>query len=383
MKRIIAIAFYTVFAISLLQAQQRKMSVSKRSDTVNSEQRVALIIGNSAYKIAPLLNPINDAKDMEQALSSFGFDTIYKENLTNSDMKKAIRDFGERIRNGGVGFFYYAGHGIQVNGHNYLIPIEAVINNEYEVEYESVDIGLVLAQMEEAETRLNVVILDACRNNPFTRSFRSTKRGLASTDPLKGTLIAYATAPGAVASDGDTRNGLYTQELLNAMRIPGLKLEDVFKRVRIAVQRKTASKQIPWETSSLIEDFYFLKQEAPDAKSSVPDAPSLTHKLLFGIWAAQGDAFTETINGKPIFYEFSAGGKVKRRTLDNSYSELRDYMDWYQIGDIIHIFWYDNTSKNKVRQEYQGKIKMDRVEGLITETDTGKTRPYVLLKVLQ
>ncbi len=125
-------------------------------------------------------------------------------------MKRAIRAFGERLRNGGVGLFYYAGHGVQVNGINYLVPVNAEVNSEEEVEYECIDVGFVIAQAASAENRMTIVILDACRNNPFARSFRSALRGLAPVDAPSGTLIAYATAPGSVASDGNARNGLYT-----------------------------------------------------------------------------------------------------------------------------------------------------------------------------
>lgn len=236
------------------QTDSRGMRVEQGSQT---ERRVALVIGNSAYKDSPLLNPVNDAKAMAQTLRSLRFEVLYGENLSQNDMKRNIRAFGEKIRNGGVGLFYYAGHGIQIRGINYLIPVGATIVSEEEVEYESVDVGLVLAQMAAARNQLNIVILDACRNNPFARSFRSAEKGLASIDAPSGTLLAYATAPGSVASDGEGANGLYTQELLKNMRLPGASIEKVFKQVRIGVQDKTQGKQVPWESSSLVGDFYF------------------------------------------------------------------------------------------------------------------------------
>jgi hypothetical protein len=236
------------------QTQPRGMRVQQGPQ---AERRIALVIGNSAYKDSPLLNPVNDARAMAHALRNLGFEVLYGENLPQNDMKRNIRAFGEKIRTGGVGLFYYAGHGIQIRGINYLIPVGAMITKEEEVEYESVDIGLVLAQMEAARNQLNIVILDACRNNPFARSFRSAQKGLASIDAPSGTLLAYATAPGSVASDGDGENGLYTQEILKNMRLPGVSIEQVFKQVRIGVQDKTQGKQVPWESSSLVGDFYF------------------------------------------------------------------------------------------------------------------------------
>lgn len=240
------------------------------------ERRVALVIGNGAYDVGPLRNPTNDARDVAKALTQIGFEVIHKENLTQNEMKRAIRGFGEKLRGGGVGLFYFAGHGIQVNGQNYLIPVGATINSEHEVEYESVDLGLVLAQMENAQNELNLLILDACRNNPFARSFRSSNRGLAPIIAPSGTLIAYATAPGSVASDGSGVNGLYTEALLVALRVPGLKIEDVFKRVRVALEEKTGGKQVPWESTSLTGDFYFIKTEnavTPIDSSSSPPIP--------------------------------------------------------------------------------------------------------------
>ena len=240
------------------RGQDRGMEVAKSRSEAQSSRRFALIIGNGSYKFSPLQNPQTDAKDMAQALAGFGFEVFCKTDLGQNEMKQAIRTFGERIRQGGTGLFYYAGHAVQVDGRNYLIPVGAEISHEHEVEYEAVDVGFLISQMQEARNQLNIVILDACRNNPFSRKFRSTNDGLASINAPSGTLIAYATAPGSVASDGEGKNGLYTQELLKAMRQPALKIEDVFKRVRSGVQNLTGGMQVPWESSSLVGDFYFL-----------------------------------------------------------------------------------------------------------------------------
>jgi hypothetical protein len=241
-------------------------------EDANSERRVALVIGNGVYETAALKNPVNDAQDMARVLRELRFDVIYKENLNQNDMKRAVRAFGEKLRGGGVALFYYAGHGVQVRGVNYLVPVNAKVENEEEVEYECVDAGFVLAQMESARNRMNIVILDACRNNPFARTFRSASRGLAQMDAPSGTLIAYATTPGSVASDGNARNGLYTQELLKHIRTPGLSVEEAFKRVRISVRNLTQGKQTPWESSSLIGDFYFIGAKAATASDRVPAA---------------------------------------------------------------------------------------------------------------
>ena len=255
---IISAVGYGLSILPLKQAAAQQGDRGMRVQQVTpAERRVALVIGNGAYKDSPLMNPVNDARDMAAALRGMGFEVIFGENLSQTDMKRNIHAFGEKIRNGGVGLFYYAGHGIQVRGSNYLIPVDATITSEEEVEYESVNAGQLLSQMAAARNRLNIVILDACRNNPFARSFRSAEKGLASIDAPSGTLIAYATAPGSVASDGAGRNGLYTQELLKYMKQPDVGIEQLFKQVRAAVRSRTEGKQTPWESSSLEGDFYF------------------------------------------------------------------------------------------------------------------------------
>jgi hypothetical protein len=238
-----------------------------------AENRVALVIGNGAYATSPLKNPTNDAQDMAAALRGVGFDVIHRENVGRSEMRAAIREFSKKIRQGGVGLFYFAGHGVQVNERNYLIPVGANIEQEYEVADEAVDADSVLRAMGHAENHLNIIILDACRNNPFARSFRSVERGLAKMSAPKGSLVSYATAPGDVAADGEGRNGLYTKYLLEAMQVPGIRLEQVFKQVRINVSGDTAGGQVPWEESSLTGDFYFRPGTAV-AAAPVATAPA-------------------------------------------------------------------------------------------------------------
>ena len=174
-----------------------------------------------------------------------GFDVTLLEDVSQTQMKRAIDRFGKKLRDGGVGLFYFSGHGMQVNGRNYLIPVNANVEAEEDVEYESVDAGRVLAKMESARNGMNLVILDACRNNPLARSFRNAAQGLATLNAPSGTFISYATAPGSVASDGSGQNGLYTGELVRHMKTAGLKLEEVFKRVRADVQDQSGDKQVP------------------------------------------------------------------------------------------------------------------------------------------
>ncbi len=220
-----------------------------------TEQRTALVIGNSAYETGPLRNPANDAADMAQALKELGFNVVLKKNVRHQEMEEAIEDFGKKLRRGGVGLFYFAGHGVQVGGVNYLMPIGTKINKESDVKHRAVSAEKILDEMAYANNGLNIVILDACRDNPFARSMRSTSRGLAiiSSAP-EGTFISYATGAGQTAQDGDGRNSPYTAALLKNIKKPGLPIERVFKQVRVELSRQ---KQTPWELSSLKGEFYF------------------------------------------------------------------------------------------------------------------------------
>jgi formylglycine-generating enzyme required for sulfatase activity len=235
-----------------------------------SETRVALVIGNGAYAKGRLKNPPNDARAMAGALREAGFAVQEAIDADKVRMQRAIRDFGKRLKeSGGVGLFYYAGHGVQVGGRNFLIPLgaETEVEGEADVDIFCIDAENVLRQMEEAGARINIVILDACRDNPFSRSFRrDAVGGLAEITAPSGTFIAYATDPGKTASDGEGENGLYTQELLARMRQPGLRIEDVFNLAGAEVERKSGKRQQPWISSKLRGSFYF-KPPTEAAKS--------------------------------------------------------------------------------------------------------------------
>ncbi|MEK7833697.1 MAG: caspase family protein [Acidobacteriota bacterium] len=232
-----------------------------------SEQRIALVIGNADYKESKLTNPVNDARDMAAALRGVGFEVLTGEDLSLREMEDKVRVFGQRLRQGGVGIFYYAGHGTQVNGANYLIPINADIQSPTDFKYKALEVGYVLGMMEEARNRLNVVILDACRNNPFRSFARSSSGGLAGITSAPGQIyISYATAANSTASDGSGRNGLFTGELLKQLSQPGQTLQQVFMNVRREVRRKTEGQQVPFEYSSVEEDFYFV----PPKPSTTP-----------------------------------------------------------------------------------------------------------------
>lgn len=233
------------------------------------EGRVALVIGNADYKGERLDNPVNDATSLSNALRRLGFKVDIMTNANRRQMSEAINRFADKLKRNQVGFFYFSGHGAQVNGENYLIPIDAQVENERDIKYATVHIGEVLDAMADAKNSVNIVIIDACRNNPFARSWRSGTRGLAPIHAAQGMIIAYSTAPGNLASDGPAGgNSPFMKHLVSQMLIPGLPVEQVFKKVRKDVQSETGGKQMPWESSSLIGDFSFN----PSTKLAAPPA---------------------------------------------------------------------------------------------------------------
>lgn len=228
------------------------------TEQFSTGRRVALVIGNSRYESAGVLrNPVNDARDIAAVLRDLGFEVILRTDSDLRMMEEAVDEFYTTIQQGSVGVFYFAGHGVQAAGENYLLPIDANIQVERDLPYESLPLARVVGRMEAAENDINIVILDACRNNPFASSVRSLQRGLATVDAATGFFIAYATAPGNVADDGQGRNGTFTAALLNHIRTSNITVEQLFKRVRAQVSSATNSQQIPWTSSSLIGEFAF------------------------------------------------------------------------------------------------------------------------------
>ena len=251
------------FVLLLLLIVPTSWAQERAIRPVETNVRQALVIGNSKYThTGPLRNPANDAEAISSTLKQLGFNVMTLTDADQRQMDQAIRKFGADLRgSNGVGLFYFAGHGMQIEGENYLLPTDINPSNEFDVTYDAVPVGKLLGQMEVAGNGMNVVILDACRNNPFARSFRSSSRGLAQVIAPTGSFISYATAPGDVAADGEGDNGLFTEKLLQHMITPGLRLEEVFKRVRADVQQDSSNKQVPWDSSSVTGDFFFVPAE--------------------------------------------------------------------------------------------------------------------------
>lgn len=235
-------------------------------------KRVALVIGNSSYVNVPLKNPKNDATDIGAALKRLAFDVDVQTDVDKRQMLKAICSFADKLKRADIGFFFYAGHGIQVGGANYLIPVGTNVKSAADVEFEGVHAGRILSKMEEAGNSLNVVVLDACRNNPFRGLFRSTEQGLAQMHAPVGSIIAYATSPGSVAHDGKGRNGIFTKHLLKALPQQELTVRDVFDQAGLAVMDDTERAQVPWVHSSPMEPIY-LAGGNPEEVPRVSDPP--------------------------------------------------------------------------------------------------------------
>jgi hypothetical protein len=233
---------------------------------IDGKRRIALIVGNSNYKSCTGLgaNPLNDAQDMKNALIASGFSVLEYEDVSYQKFKEVINDFGDSLKQDAVGLFFYAGHAVQSKGANYLLPVDANPKKENDIVAQGVNLDDILGKMEDANCSLNLIFLDACRDNPFkTGESRSIKAsGLAVTDAPIGSLVAYSTSPGKGAYNGTGRNGLYTEELLRNIQTQDLKLEEVLKRTRISVIEKSkqyGEAQVPWDHSSLTGDFYFKR----------------------------------------------------------------------------------------------------------------------------
>jgi hypothetical protein len=251
-----------------------------------AEKRIALVIGNSAYRsVTPLDNPARDAVLMAETLSAVGFALVggrAQLDLDKSAMDNAVQNFGRQVQGADVALFYYAGHGVQVAGANYLVPVNANPTREADVDFQMTDVNLVLRQMQGAGTRLNLVILDACRNNPFgARGLRGADGGLAQMRAPEGTLISYATQPGNVAQDGSDGHSPYTRALAATIKLQGLDIFQAFNQVGLAVKRETGGTQQPWVSSSPIDgSFYFVAPPAQGAPQLAIAQPPATPESL-------------------------------------------------------------------------------------------------------
>lgn len=309
--------------------------------------RNALVIGNSRYRNSPLLNPINDAKAVADRLTQSGFEVTVKFDLSKNEFMRAFDDFGKDLAtNKGVGLFYFAGHGAQLNWSNFLIPVDAEIKTASEMKDQAVDISKLLYRLHAAKNPVNIVILDACRDNPFGLNNILIEKGLSQIDAPVGTLLAYATAPGNVASDGERSNGLYTEYLLHEMEIPGEKIEDVFKRARHKVRRASEGRQVPWESTSLEDDFYLL--------------PPLARK---------GDSDPDI--DKQYAEELALWESVKASTNPES---IESYITKYPTGQFSELAMF--KIERMLAQQGQQVVRSKNTSSTPFSAGTARVRPY-------
>ncbi len=326
-----------------------------------AESRTALVIGNADYADSPLNNPVNDAKAITELLKNNGFRVISALDADQRRMETTINEFATLLAvNKGIGVFYYSGHGLQVDGENYLIPIDAAITDETDVKYKAIDAGQVLGKMEAAKNNLNIVILDACRVNPWLRGRGSNYRGLA-TMQAHGTLIAYATAPNSIASDGNEEdtNGLYTKHLVKAMQTPGWEVEKMFKQVGIAVENESKGEQSPWYHSSLRGEFCFGGCETHSTPIEPPiPSPATTQTQVPGQYP---EASTRYLNDSDLEKKSTKELKIMRNEIFARHGylfepgDMKDYFtkqSWYQpksadVGSLLSPIEQANIQRIK------------------------------------
>lgn len=343
---------------------------------VVAAKRVALVIGNASYKFVPVLsNPINDAALIEFALRGAGFEVIRKDNLDQQGMKLALIEFSRTLKQGAeAGMFYYAGHGIEVDGKNYLVPIDSNMQSKDEADVYNFDVNNFMAMMENSGVPFNIMVLDACRNNPF-RGLRATGGGLAPMRAPVGSYVAYATAPGSVAADGDGKNSPFTQALAAAIAVPGLALEEVFKQTRTKVRATTNGAQVPYDSSAIEGNFYFT---APGELSALKAPPELDrNSLAKSAFDAAGDDinmlktvvsdFADTTWGKLAAGKISSEKERKIAVLKPKEDSRPD------TGmDALKAAGENRETLQIVAREYEGtiwgKIALDRIQKLDEKT---------------
>lgn len=359
--RCILLLLPLLFQLSSALAADAKAGPSALgAQTRATEPRVALIIGNGNYAEASLAHPVNDARAIADTLPRMGFHVTRKENASQKEIYEALLVFGGKLRHEGVGLFYFAGHGIQLKGRNFLIPSGVAIKREDDVPRLAVEVSHVVETMESAKNRLNMIIMDASHDNPLARRIKSGDAGLAQMEAPVGSMIAFAAAPNSVSIDGKGQHSFYAQHLLANLSQPGLKVEEVFQRVRAGVSKDTAGRQIPWESLSLIGDFYFhlsdvssqLAGKRGDVKK--PEVEQLYRKASSGDVAALQELKSLAAAGNPS----------AQTSLGNMYfaglGVAQDYVEavkWYRmaaeqgnaIGQNLLGFMYENgqgVSKN-------------------------------------
>jgi hypothetical protein len=328
--------------------------------------KVALVLGNSKYKEAPLKNAANDAKAMADALKACGFDVTLKVDGGKADMAAAVQAYVQTLTaKKCIGLFYYAGHGIQLAWRNYMLPVDADLDTIADIQKQGVEVNALMEGLTKAANPMNIVILDACRDNPFGKLKGVDQKGLSQMDAPNNTIISYATAPGNVASDGDGANGLYTENLLREVKVKEAKVEDVFKRVRLNVRKRSNGAQVPWDSSSLEDDFYFLP---PDKLKKLSETESEAEfKVQLAIWERIKDSrnaddffsFLEKYPSGPISEQAQfrldqlQKPKVEVAPAANGIKVLPSGTNRYATGDVLTYEVLNRTTGSKTRSVWR------------------------------
>lgn len=353
--------------------------------------KVALVIGNGAYKDAPLKNPSNDALDMNESLTELGFRVFKHVDATAKEMDEALRKFTEELSKNEVGLVFFAGHGMQIEGENYLTAVDTDFSSEIDAKFSSLPLNKVIECMDKSANKTDIIMLDACRDNPYDRNWRSaSSRTLAPVYAPRGMIICYATSPGQVASDGLGPNGPYTSAFLRHVKTPNLPIEDLFKRVRKTLSSTTKDKQISWEHTSLMGDFYFSHSLLSDElipsyseealkdskfKASSPTAKSLIRDLKSHNWYTQnpvaqklknGDLARFTIDelfvlGRNI-YQAACGNATELiqvvKCLESSLGTLDQKVSYHILNGMLYEIYFDSKGRfrDRKKSEYYNEV---------------------------
>ena len=340
--RLLAIVLAMLFAA---------VSTPVRADSTSVvSERMALVIGNSAYPKAPLVNPANDARAMAALLRQAGFNVSEASDTSQAQLSEAVAKFGQAIKDPKVkfGLFYYAGHGLQLEWKNYLVPVSADVRSAADVKAKAVDVSQLLTYMEQAKGRSFLVILDACRDDPFAGLYKPSAAGLSQFDAPAGSLLAFATAPGKVAQDGVGSNGLYTANLLREFSRRGVRLEDAFKRVRLSVRMASNGTQIPWESTSLEEDIFLFPIE--QKKLSEAEQDQLLNEELANWQRVRGSRDSKQLAGFIAQYPSGSASELAQARLSRLLNEIA-----VQDGDKQRLAALE-AEREEARREAQNKI---------------------------
>lgn len=330
--------------------------------------KVALVIGNAAYKASPLRNPENDARDFAKSLKGFGFTVIERTNLTTKQIGPMLREFRSKIVPGSVAVIFYAGHGLQIKGENYLPTVDADIQGEEDVPHQSLSTRQLMEVLAESGTRMNLVFLDACRNNPYSRRFRSTTRGLSRENAPSGTLISFATRPGSEAADGEGRNGLYTSVLLQQLKQADQPIEQVLKKVVTGVKLASNGQQEPWIEGSIEGDFCFGEcgSSSTARRDADDEAWAVTQKLnslaAYQAYLSKFPSGRYKAAAEVALTALKGGGNTPTNSTATEGREAKDSNSRTNNGPILDA-WYSDDCEGRINNSFKLAVKWRLVQG--------------------